>query len=76
MAADSDEQFSQPAMRARLATIAMWRGALLPGQGWSGLAVMTAVGWSRVALGIHYVGDVLAGVALHSVWWCFFGGWG
>lgn len=56
----------------RLATIAMWRGVLLPGQGWLAWPLLLLVGWSRVALGIHYVGDVLAGVALGSVVGIFF----
>jgi undecaprenyl-diphosphatase len=51
---------------ARLSTIAIWASSLAPGWGvlvWS-LAIL--VGWSRVALGIHYVGDVVAGGLLGS----------
>jgi len=56
----------------RLATIAMWGEILVPGRGWLAWPLLLIVGWSRVALGIHYVGDVVAGVVLGSVVGIFF----
>ena len=56
----------------RLATIAMWSRVLLPRQGWLAWPLLLLVGWSRVALGIHYVGDVAAGIVLGSVVGSFF----
>jgi undecaprenyl-diphosphatase len=51
----------------RLAAIAMWSEALVPGRGWLAWPLLLLVGWSRIALGIHYVGDVVAGIVLGSV---------
>ena len=59
----------------RAGILKVWADALLPGAGpWAWLLALW-IGWSRVALGIHYVGDVLAGFVLGlgvgkvSRWW-------
>lgn len=49
---------------ARLSTIAVWSNLLLPYGGWLAWPLLLFVGWCRVALGIHYVGDVTAGTVL------------
>ncbi len=49
---------------ARVGVILVWAEALLPGMGWLAPLVGVWIGWARVAMGIHYVGDVLAGVFL------------
>jgi len=60
---------------ARLSTIAIWASSLAPGWGILAWPLAILVGWSRVALGIHYVGDVVAGGLLGSAvgllfrWW-------
>ena len=49
---------------ARVGVILVWAEALWPGAGWLAPLVGLWIGWARVAMGIHYVGDVLAGVLL------------
>lgn len=49
---------------ARVGVILVWAEALWPGAGWLAPLLGLWIGWARVALGIHYVGDVLAGVVL------------
>lgn len=45
----------------RMAVIAVWSTQLWPGWGWLLWPLTVLIGWSRVRLGIHYVGDVVAG---------------
>lgn len=53
---------------ARVAGLAVAVGALLPGWGAFGLALWVAcVCISRVALGLHYVSDVAAGIGVGAV---------
>jgi undecaprenyl-diphosphatase len=48
----------------RMGVLLVWAPTLWPGWGrWSWLLALW-VGWSRVRLGIHYVGDVLAGAVM------------
>ena len=54
-------------MPPRLSTIAIWAPLLHPAWGWAAWLLAFYVGWSRVALGIHYVGDVVAGWVLGGV---------
>ena len=49
---------------ARVGVILVWAEALWPGAGWLAPLLGVWIGWARVAMGIHYVGDVLAGVLL------------
>ena len=49
---------------ARVGVILVWAGMLWPGAGWLAPLIGLWIGWARVAMGIHYVGDVLAGIAL------------
>ncbi|MCC9076201.1 phosphatase PAP2 family protein [Litorilinea aerophila] len=49
---------------ARLGTISVWASSLLPGWGRLAWPLAALIGWSRVRLGIHYVGDVFAGFLL------------
>lgn len=49
---------------ARVGVILVWAEALWPGAGWLAPFIGLWIGWARVAMGIHYVGDVLAGVLL------------
>jgi membrane-associated phospholipid phosphatase/CTP:molybdopterin cytidylyltransferase MocA len=52
---------------ARSGVIKVWANSLVPGSGpWSWLLVLW-IGWSRAALGIHYVGDLVAGFGLGVV---------
>ncbi|MBI3960174.1 MAG: phosphatase PAP2 family protein [Chloroflexi bacterium] len=48
---------------ARVGVILVWAEALWPGAGWLAPLIGLWIGWARVAMGIHYVGDVLAGIA-------------
>ncbi|GEM_PF-36473 len=64
----------------RAGILKAWASALLPGAGpWAWLLALW-IGWSRVALGIHYVGDVLVGFILGlgvgklARWWAGGGG--
>lgn len=59
------DQHSFPSGHAtRMGTIATWGPLLLPGWGWLlvGLAVWTA--WSRVALRVHFLADVVIGLLI------------
>ncbi len=49
---------------ARLGVIALWGNLLWPNWGWLTWGLAFGVGWSRVALGIHYAGDVVVGWVL------------
>jgi len=49
---------------ARVGVILVWAEALQPGAGWLAPLLGLWIAWARVAMGIHYVGDVLAGVVL------------
>ncbi|RME65199.1 MAG: phosphatase PAP2 family protein [Caldilineae bacterium] len=49
---------------ARVGVILVWANVLWPGAGRFAPLVGLWIGWARVALGIHYVGDVLAGVLI------------
>lgn len=49
---------------ARVGVILVWADALWPGAGWLAPLLGLWIGWARVAMGIHYVGDVLVGVLL------------
>lgn len=48
----------------RMAAIGVWGLLVFGRRGWLVWPVAAAIGWSRVRLGIHYVGDVVAGAAL------------
>ncbi len=48
----------------RMGVNLVWAGAVLPGGAPLAALLALLVGWSRVRLGVHYVGDVLAGFAL------------
>jgi undecaprenyl-diphosphatase len=52
---------------ARMVVAAHGMAALHPLGGWAGALLVLAVGGSRIRLGIHYVGDVLAGVLLGTL---------
>lgn len=49
---------------ARVGVILVWAEALWPGAGRFAPLLGLWIGWARVAMGIHYVGDVLVGAAL------------
>lgn len=49
---------------ARVGVILVWAEALWPGAGRLAPLLGLWIAWARVAMGIHYVGDVLVGVAL------------
>jgi len=49
---------------ARVGVILVWAESLWPGAGWLAPLIGLWLGWARVAMGIHYVGDVLVGVLL------------
>ncbi len=49
---------------ARMGANLLWAGSLLPGGAPLTGTMALLIGWSRVRLGVHYVGDVLAGYAL------------
>ena len=51
---------------ARLSSIAMWSHLLLPYGGWLAWPLLFFVSWCRVAIGIHYAGDVVAGTVVGS----------
>jgi undecaprenyl-diphosphatase len=49
---------------ARMGVAASLGPLVFPGWGWLGLPCALLVAWARVALGIHYVLDVAAGLAV------------
>lgn len=49
---------------ARVGVILVWAEMLWPGAGRFAPLLGLWIAWARVAMGIHYVGDVLAGAAL------------
>ncbi|MFN8495188.1 MAG: phosphatase PAP2 family protein [Caldilineaceae bacterium] len=51
---------------ARLSAIAIWSNLLLPYGGWLAWPLLLFVSWCRVAIGIHYAGDVVAGTVVGS----------
>ncbi len=52
---------------ARAGVIWVWLSQFLPLGRWLGLGLALWIGWSRVALGIHYLGDVVGGLLLGVV---------
>lgn len=48
----------------RMAAIGVWGLPVFGRRGWLVWPMAAAIGWSRVRLGIHYVGDIAAGAAL------------
>ena len=57
---------------SRMATIALLSSRLGPGSGLGAWLLALLIGWCRVRLGIHYVGDVAAGYALGgAIGWLF-----
>ncbi len=52
---------------ARLGAVAVWGNLLWPKWGWLTWVLAVSVGWSRIALGIHYGGDVAAGWVLGGI---------
>jgi len=48
----------------RMGAILAWFGVLFPGWGLLGWPITAWVGWSRVAMGVHYAGDVIVGLAV------------
>jgi membrane-associated phospholipid phosphatase len=59
------DAFSFPSGHAmRMGVMATWADSLWPGRGWRIHLLTLWVCWSRVRLGIHYVGDVLVGLSL------------
>ncbi|MCS7221064.1 MAG: phosphatase PAP2 family protein [Anaerolineae bacterium] len=62
------DQHSFPSGHAtRMGTVMVYLPALFPGWGWLVLLLTLWVGWSRVALGVHYLLDVIAGLAVGFV---------
>lgn len=62
------DSFSFPSGHAaRMAAIAAWSPALVGKWGMLSWPFAALVAWSRVRLGIHYVGDVLAGAVVGSL---------
>jgi len=62
------DQHSFPSGHAtRMGTVAVWGAIRFPGLAWAaiGLALWTA--WSRVALGIHFLLDVIIGLGIGAV---------
>ena len=51
----------------RMGTVVVFMPLLVPRWGWFSLLLALWVGWSRVALGVHYLLDVLVGMALGIV---------
>ncbi|HVX43888.1 MAG TPA: phosphatase PAP2 family protein [Mycobacteriales bacterium] len=63
--------FSFPSGHAMSVTLAMIVLAVLVRRWWSVLpavAIAGVTGWSRIALGVHYLSDVVGGAALAGLW--------
>lgn len=59
------DRFSFPSGHsAAITSVAFVYAAAFPALSWPLLLLSTLVGWSRVRLGVHYPGDVLAGQAI------------
>lgn len=61
---------------ARLGVAAFFGPLLCPACGWLFLPCALLVGWARVALGVHYLLDVVVGLGIGfvtalAVWWTF-----
>ncbi len=48
----------------RMGAMLAWFGTIFPGFGWLGWPLTLWVSWSRVAMGVHYAGDVIVGLAV------------
>lgn len=48
----------------RMGVIGVWAQTIWPGRGWLIWPLTLWITWSRVRLGIHYVGDVVVGLGL------------
>jgi undecaprenyl-diphosphatase len=67
LAAPGPDAYSFPSGHAaRMAASLIWAPSVAP-LGWLLLPVSVVVGWSRIRLGVHTVGDVLAGSLLGSI---------
>ncbi|GAB4564557.1 MAG: hypothetical protein Kow0047_14410 [Anaerolineae bacterium] len=51
----------------RMGTVAVFLPALFPQWGWIVWPLIAWVGWSRVALGVHYLLDVVTGFVLGAI---------
>jgi undecaprenyl-diphosphatase len=51
----------------RMGTIAAWGSILFPGLAWAAIGVALWTAWSRVALGIHFLLDVVIGLGIGVV---------
>jgi len=51
----------------RMGAIATWGHLLWPGWGFLLWPLALWIGWSRVRLGVHYVGDIIAGLLLGGI---------
>jgi undecaprenyl-diphosphatase len=59
------DQHSFPSGHAtRMGTIATWGLLLFPGWGWLLVALAAWTSWSRVALRVHYLADVVSGLLI------------
>lgn len=62
------DQHSFPSGHAtRMGTIATWGLLLFPGWGWLLAALAAWTSWSRVALRVHYLADVVSGLVIGSL---------
>lgn len=62
------DQHSFPSGHAtRMGTIAVWGLLLIPGWGWLLVLLAAWTSWSRVALRVHYLLDVISGLVIGSV---------
>jgi undecaprenyl-diphosphatase len=48
----------------RMGAMLAWFSAIFPGFGWLGWPLTLWVSWSRVAMGVHYAGDVIVGLVV------------